>query len=181
MAYRWFIALLRLLDVAANPTNRLLRERQSSGGHMHGRQDFLDFPAAFGGPVLRPGDAGYSDARAIFNARKIEDTPALIARAADEADVLTLAVAPEVRRRGLGGRLLAEATAFAATLGARVVFLEVSTANIAARTLYKKAGFLRAGLRPKYYLDLTDALVLRLDLGLPGPADQLPGLLSTPN
>ena len=56
---------------------------------MHGRQDFLDFPAAFGGPVLRPGDAGYSDARAIFNARKIEDTPALIARAADEADVLT--------------------------------------------------------------------------------------------
>ena len=49
---------------------------------------FEDFPAAFKGPTLRPGDDGYADSRAIWNMRRAEDTPGLIARATDVDDVV---------------------------------------------------------------------------------------------
>jgi [ribosomal protein S18]-alanine N-acetyltransferase len=88
----------------------------------------------------------------------------LLRAAADEAEILTLAVVPTVRRGGLGHVLLLRATDMAAALGARAVFLEVSVANIAAQQLYTKAGFVQAGRRRQYYSDRSDALVLRLDL-----------------
>lgn len=88
----------------------------------------------------------------------------LMRRAADEADILTLAVAPTVRRSGIAQTLLGKATVVAASQGVRTVFLEVSVANIAARELYTKTGFVRVGLRRLYYSDRSDALVLRLDL-----------------
>jgi len=84
--------------------------------------------------------------------------------AADEAEVLTLAVAPAVRRSGLGRTLLHDACKHAATNGARVVFLEVSVRNTAALALYTGAGFTEAGRRLHYYSDDADALVLRLDM-----------------
>jgi len=80
--------------------------------------------------------------------------------AADEAEVLTLAVAPAARCQGLGTALLETALALAAEAGAGVMFLEVSTANAAARALYAAAGFTEVGRRPRYYADGTDALVL---------------------
>jgi ribosomal-protein-alanine N-acetyltransferase len=85
--------------------------------------------------------------------------------AADEAEILTLAVSPNVRRGGIGAALLREATILAAARGARAVFLEVSVANSAACRLYTAAGFVQAGRRRHYYSDHSDALVLRLDLG----------------
>jgi [ribosomal protein S18]-alanine N-acetyltransferase len=88
----------------------------------------------------------------------------LVRIAADEAEILTLAVTPSVRRGGVGRLLLAGATETAVTLGARAVFLEVSVTNIAARALYTGAGFMPAGRRRQYYSDRSDALVLRLDL-----------------
>jgi [ribosomal protein S18]-alanine N-acetyltransferase len=88
----------------------------------------------------------------------------LLRRAADEADILTLAVAPEARGKGIAQTLLNKATAAAASLGARTVFLEVSVTNIAARQLYTKIGFVQVGRRRLYYSDRSDALVLRLDL-----------------
>ena len=91
----------------------------------------------------------------------------LLRLAADEAEVLTLAVTPDARRGGVGAALLREATTRAAAMGARAVFLEVSVANIAARQLYTRADFIPAGLRPHYYSDGSDALVLRLDLHPP--------------
>jgi ribosomal-protein-alanine N-acetyltransferase len=87
--------------------------------------------------------------------------------AADEAEILTLAVVPTMRRGGIGLALLRQATGLAATFGARTVFLEVSVINVAARALYTKVGFARAGLRRHYYSDRSDALVLRLDLDPP--------------
>ncbi|RZB14586.1 FAD-binding oxidoreductase [Streptomyces sp. F001] len=48
-----------------------------------------DFPADFRGTVLRPGDDGYDQARAVFNGRAADHGPALIARCADEDDVAT--------------------------------------------------------------------------------------------
>ena len=84
--------------------------------------------------------------------------------AADEAEVLTLAVEPAVRRGGVGSALLRESVAMAITLRVRALFLEVSVTNIAAQRIYTKSGFVIAGRRPGYYSDGSDALVLRLDL-----------------
>lgn len=81
--------------------------------------------------------------------------------AADEMEVLTLAVAPAARRRGLGRALLAAAQAWGAAQGAAVAFLEVAEDNTAARALYAAAGFVAAGRRPRYYANGADALVLR--------------------
>lgn len=81
--------------------------------------------------------------------------------AADEAEILTLAVAPGQRRRGVGCGLLRHARARAAALGAATLFLEVSAGNGAAVALYAAAGFVACGRRLKYYPDGSDALVLR--------------------
>ena len=45
------------------------------------------------------------------------------------------------------------------------VFLEVAAANGPAGLLYEGAGFVRCGVRRRYYADGGDALVLRLSLG----------------
>lgn len=85
----------------------------------------------------------------------------ILARAvAGEAEILTLAVAPEARRQGVAGALLRAAMIEAQYRDALVMFLEVSAANIAARGLYAGAGFTQVGLRRRYYADGTDALVL---------------------
>lgn len=80
--------------------------------------------------------------------------------AADEAEVLTLAVHPAARRQGAGAALLQAALGAAAARGAVVMFLEVSEANAAARGLYAAAGFAEVGRRRRYYADGSDALVL---------------------
>jgi len=81
--------------------------------------------------------------------------------AADEAEVLTLAVKPGHQRQGIGAALLRAAMERAAGLGAVSMFLEVAVTNNAARALYAAHGFSEAGLRRHYYEDGTDALVLR--------------------
>lgn len=81
--------------------------------------------------------------------------------AADEAEVLTLAVAPSARRRGIGRALLSGFEAEALARGAGVAFLEVAADNAAALALYDRAGFRRAGLRRGYFGAGLDALVLR--------------------
>lgn len=90
--------------------------------------------------------------------------------AAGEAEVLTLAVAEPARRRGVGAALLGAAMAEAAARGAAAMFLEVSTRNEAARTLYTRAGFTEVGRRARYYADGADALVLRSPLSSLGAA-----------
>lgn len=89
--------------------------------------------------------------------------------AADEAEILMLAVIPATRRAGIGSRLLAAALAAFADQGARYVFLEVDEANTAARTLYTVAGFAPVGTRPGYYHHdgvggTGNALIMALDL-----------------
>lgn len=84
--------------------------------------------------------------------------------AADEAEILALAVLPEQRRRGRGRALLAAAETHAASVGGRVVFLEVSRANTAARALYAAFGYREVGRRSQYYPDGADALVMARSL-----------------
>jgi [ribosomal protein S18]-alanine N-acetyltransferase len=76
----------------------------------------------------------------------------LLARAAaDEAEILTLAVAPRFRRRGIGSRLLVGAADMLAAAGARRLHIEVSHSNIPAARLYETAGFAVSGSRRNYY------------------------------
>jgi ribosomal-protein-alanine N-acetyltransferase len=82
----------------------------------------------------------------------------------DESEILTLAVTPGQRRRGLGAALLRAAIDRAVHLGAASMFLEVAVSNRAARALYEAHGFAEAGLRRHYYSDGADALILRSSL-----------------
>jgi len=83
--------------------------------------------------------------------------------AADEAEILTLAVRPAARGKGLGRALLQAAIGKACTLGATTMFLEVGADNPHALALYTGLGFAKVGARKGYY-EGRDALVLRLPL-----------------
>jgi ribosomal-protein-alanine N-acetyltransferase len=83
--------------------------------------------------------------------------------AGDEAEILTLAVAPSARGRGLGRALLQAVIRKLSDLGAASLFLEVGADNPAALALYAGLGFTRVGMRKAYYRG-GDALVLRLSL-----------------
>lgn len=76
---------------------------------------------------------------------------ALISLAADEAELLTIAVDPAAQRAGLGRALLRAAREGAADAGAAVMHLEVAADNAPARALYESEGFSEAGRRKNYY------------------------------
>jgi ribosomal-protein-alanine N-acetyltransferase len=88
--------------------------------------------------------------------------------AGDEAEILTLAVEPAARGRGLGRALLVSAANHSQSLGAATMFLEVGADNPAALALYAGLGFAKVGDRKAYYATNSavgqDALVLRLSL-----------------
>jgi len=84
--------------------------------------------------------------------------------AADEAEVLTLAVVPAARRRGVASALLQAGMATARERGAAALFLEVSAGNTQAQALYAATGFAEVGRRANYYYNGMDALVLRIDM-----------------
>lgn len=112
---------------------------------------FIADPLAF---LLVEGDAGFLLGRTV----------------AGEAELLTLVVASEARRRGLGRRLVDRFLYQARLRGADRAFLEVAADNAAGIALYKSAGFARVGQRRGYYQSpeglRIDALVLARDLPL---------------
>lgn len=86
---------------------------------------------------------------------------------ADDCEILTIAVTPDARRRGVGKALVRAAMGAAAQAGADAAFLEVAVDNAPAAALYAGLGFRRIGLRKGYYdrpEGEVDALVMRLDL-----------------
>jgi ribosomal-protein-alanine N-acetyltransferase len=88
--------------------------------------------------------------------------------AADEAEILSIAVAPDHRGRGLSRELLLTHLGHLAGRGIRTVFLEVEENNQPARRLYARAGFAVAGRRERYYREANgqqlNALLMRRDL-----------------
>lgn len=88
--------------------------------------------------------------------------------AADEAEVLTIAVDPSHRGRGYGRLLLEEATRRLYRDRIAALFLEVEETNRSALSLYRALGFEKVGERAGYYLQETGkpgtALVMRLGL-----------------
>jgi ribosomal-protein-alanine N-acetyltransferase len=85
--------------------------------------------------------------------------------AAGEAEILSVAISPPWRGRGLSRQLLDLHLRRLAGIGIRSVFLEVGAQNAPACRLYCRAGFQEVGRRNGYYEDGATALVLRRDLG----------------
>lgn len=90
--------------------------------------------------------------------------------AADESEILTLAVDAAARRRGIGSALVVAAAREAADRGAGKLFLEVARSNFPARALYGRLGFSELGCRKEYYNTgyggLEDAMVLGVEIPL---------------
>lgn len=114
--------------------------------------------AGYAGLLATPGCFGFL--------RGSDAAPAgfvLLRLAADEAEVLMLAVAPPQQRRGHARALLDAAVAAARQAGATRLLLEVARDNDRARGLYAAAGFREVAVRRGYYRrggSPVDALVL---------------------
>lgn len=90
--------------------------------------------------------------------------------AAGDAELLTVAVVPEARRKGVGASLVTSAGVAALVRGAASMHLEVAEDNEAARALYRKLGYEEAGRRHAYYAGeggSVDAIVMRRSLPRP--------------
>ncbi len=78
----------------------------------------------------------------------------------DEAHIVAIAVREDCRGRGLGELLLVESIELALQTQMENVTLEVRRSNTPAQNLYEKYGFLRVGVRPRYYSDNHEDAVI---------------------
>ena len=81
--------------------------------------------------------------------------------AAQEAELVRIAVSPAWRRKGQGASLLRHSQAVLARMRIHTLYLEVRVSNCAARSLYEKEGWTAIGLRRGYYRDGEDAALYR--------------------
>ena len=84
----------------------------------------------------------------------------------DEADLNSIAVRVDFRRKGIGDAIMLAMIEMLSTSGVATINLEVRVSNIPAIKLYKKYGFKECGVRPRYYLDNgEDALIMKRETG----------------
>jgi ribosomal-protein-alanine N-acetyltransferase len=96
-----------------------------------------------------------------------------VVAAAEEAELVRIAVRPSFRRAGQGAALLRHCQAELARMGIATLFLEVRISNAPARALYEKEGWEEIDVRAGYYRDGEDAAIYRRRLSfadLPGTA-----------
>ncbi len=84
----------------------------------------------------------------------------------DEADLNSIAVRVDFRRKGIGDAIMLAMIEMLSTSGVTTINLEVRVSNMPAIKLYKKYGFNECGVRPGYYLDNgEDALIMKRETG----------------
>lgn len=81
-------------------------------------------------------------------------------RIAAEWELENIVIVPAERRRGLANQLLEVLVAAARSTNSESLFLEVRESNLAARSLYEKAGFQLTGSRKSYYSNPPEDAVL---------------------
>jgi len=121
--------------------------------------DFSELIVGGAAALTAPGEAGLAGLLLI---RAVEE----------EAEILTVAVHPQARGKGLGRQLIEAAARTAAVEGAQTLWLEVGVDNAVALALYAAAGFEAAGRRKAYYQHeggAEDALILRRVLNTIAP------------
>ncbi len=82
---------------------------------------------------------------------------------ADEAEIISVGVAPDARRAGIAAAMLGIMENELKKNGIKNIFLEVAEDNQPARQLYKNNGYNEIGVRPKYY-DGVDAIMMKKEL-----------------
>jgi len=79
---------------------------------------------------------------------------------AGEMQILNVATAPQLRRKGVAAQLLEQAFKRCVSANLFSAWLEVRAANQAAITLYQRYGFKQSGIRKAYYRDGEDAILM---------------------
>jgi len=82
----------------------------------------------------------------------------------DEGEILRIAVAPEMRRKGIARDFLVKVIEKMKSAGCESVFLEVRQENLPAIGLYKNTGFEELYIRKNYYGKGQDAVIFKLQL-----------------
>lgn len=86
----------------------------------------------------------------------------------DEGHIANVAVHPDARGQGMGELLVRSIITACQAMGGKSMTLEVRESNMAARNLYRKLGFHKAGRRVQYYTDnQEDALIMWLEITPP--------------
>ena len=145
MSWRtWFRrqpAMVRVAPLEARHAVRLAAIHASAFARPWTAQDFESFLAER--PVRGDG---------LFLDRATQPSGFVLSRrAADEAEILSVAVAREARGRGYARTLLASHLQALAHAGVRKVHLEVEDGNDPALALYRRLGFKNVGRREGYY------------------------------
>ncbi len=87
---------------------------------------------------------------------------------ADEAEIITVCVAPAYQRRGAGLQIVSTTQELLRSFKISSLFLEVAAGNTEAISVYNRAGFLEVGKRKGYYAhkngEIEDALIMRVQL-----------------
>lgn len=79
----------------------------------------------------------------------------------DQGELANIAVASEYRGKGYGSRLLSKVLDVARGRGVKSMYLEVRASNAGAAALYRRFGFEKVGVRPRYYESpVEDALLM---------------------
>lgn len=82
----------------------------------------------------------------------------------DESHITNIAVLKEHRGQGIGCALTAGLMQYLSNLGAAYATLEVRKSNVVAQNLYVSLGFIKLGVRKRYYEDNgEDALIMVCD------------------
>lgn len=82
----------------------------------------------------------------------------------DEAEIISIGVAPTARRTGTATALLQLMERDAKKNGVKNIFLEVDDANLPAIQLYQKFGFKNTGIRPHYYENGHNAIIMTKEI-----------------
>lgn len=77
-----------------------------------------------------------------------------------EGEIANVSVHPKFWRQGVGRALMQTAIEKTVQLGMKKVMLEVRASNEPAKTLYANLGFVADGIRPHYYSNGEDAILM---------------------
>ena len=78
----------------------------------------------------------------------------------DDAHITNIAVDPAFQGRGVATEIMLDLCTIARDRGCTAMTLEVRHTNVAAQNLYRRFGFVPAGVRKKYYENTDDAIIM---------------------